>query len=310
MFASRAVVLPMLVMALVAAAPARAGAPDRRVHQERRLVVRADEATTLHLLRVAPGVVTTVVFNDDILPSSVDTKALAPLFAQVKVYPGVMVLRPSVAMPDSARPLVTARFAGEDAPRQVTFLLVTDPKEVDTLVEVSRHALSPEALGEELALLRGQCAATEAGFALLRAQCAQTGLGGAVLIGALGPEAVSFERPTKALNGPGLEVMGSTVLYRHLTTRVLAFTLGNALEAAPWVPGVARLTLLEADGKPGRVVLEAPVRMLEARLTPGMRGKVVVEWHMPKGLAPGARYLMEAWNQEGDRAVRWEGLSL
>ncbi|WP_158625112.1 DUF2381 family protein [Corallococcus terminator] len=310
MFASPGVVLPMLVVALGAAAPARAGAPDKRAHQERRLVVRADEAATLHLLRVAPGVVTTVVFNDDILPSSVDTKALAPLFAQAKVYPGVMVLRPSVAMPEASRPLITARFAGEDAPRQVTFLLVTDPMEVDTLVEVSRHALSPEALGEELALLRAQCAATEAGLALLRAQCAQTGLGGAVLIGALGPEAVLFERPVKALNGPGLEVVGSSMLYRHLTTRVMAFALGNAPDASPWVPGVARLTLLHGDGKPGRVVLEAPVRMLEARLTPGMRGQVVVEWQMPKGSDPGARYLLEAWNQEADRAVRWEGLSL
>ncbi|WP_147446549.1 DUF2381 family protein [Corallococcus sp. CA047B] len=310
MFASPGVVLPMLVVALGAAAPARAGAPDKRVHQERRLVVRADEAATLHLLRVAPGVVTTVVFNDDILPASVDTRALAPLFAQAKVYPGVMVLRPSVAMPDASRPLITARFAGEDAPRQVTFLLVTDPKEVDTLVEVSRHALSPEALGEELALLRAQCAATEAGLALLRARCDQTGLGGAVLIGALGQAPVSVERPVKALNGPGVKVVGSTVLYRHITTRVMAFTLGNAPEAAPWVPGVARLTLLDADGKPGRVVLEAPVRMLDARLTPGMRGQAVVEWHMPNGSEPGARYLMEAWNQEADRAVRWEGLSL
>ncbi|WP_147450169.1 DUF2381 family protein [Corallococcus carmarthensis] len=179
MLTPRVVVCPMLLMLLGAVVPAWASAPGPRVPRERKLVVRAEDAATLHLLRVAPGAVTTVVFNDDILPASVDAKALAPLFAQVKVYPGVMVLRPAVAMPDASRPLVTVRFAGEDAPRHVSFLLVTDPKEVDTVVEVSRHALSAEDLGEELSLLRGRCAAAEAGLATLRAQCDQTGLAGA-----------------------------------------------------------------------------------------------------------------------------------
>ena len=300
----------MLVMVLGAASPAWAGAPDTRVHQERRLVVRAEEATTLHLLRVAPGVVTTVVFNEDILPSSVDTRALAPLFAQVKVYPGVMVLRPSVAMPESARPLVTARFAGEDAPRQVTFLLVTAPKEVDTLVEVSRHALSAEALGEELALLRGHCAAAEAGLATLRAQCAQTGLGGAVLTGALGRADVTFKFVGNRVEGPGLNNKGKPRLYSHLLTRVLAFTLGNAPSAPPWTPGVARLIRVGPEGKTGRVVLEVPVRMLEAHVAPGRSGQAVVEWEMPMDAVPGASYALEVFNQEGDRSMRWEGLTL
>ena len=177
MLVLRVVVWPMLLVLLGAAAPEQ----PARVPRERKLVVRAEEAATLHLLRVAPGTVTTIVFNDDILPQSVDTKALAPLFNQVKVYPGVMVLRPAVAMPEASRPLISVRFAGEVAPRQVSFLLVTDPKEVDTVVEVSRHAMSVEDLGEALTLLRGQCAAAEAGLATLRAQCAQTGLAGAVL---------------------------------------------------------------------------------------------------------------------------------
>ncbi|WP_375742428.1 DUF2381 family protein [Corallococcus interemptor] len=301
----------MLLMLLGVAVPAWAGAPGPRAPRERKLVVRAEEATTLHLLRVAPGTVTTVVFNEDILPASVDTQALAPLFGQLKVYPGVMVLRPAVAMPESSRPLITARFAGEDAPRQVSFLLVTDPKEVDTVVEVSRHALSAEDLGEELALLRGRCVAAEAGLATLRAQCAQTGLAGAVLTGALGSEAVLVERSPAAVGTPGLKVVGSALLYRHIRTRLMTFTLRISPDAAAWVPGAGRLIQLGPDDKEERVIhREIPVRMLEARLAPGTSGQVVLEWHMPQDLVPQARYVLEVWNQEGDRSVRWKGLSL
>ncbi|RYZ43076.1 MAG: DUF2381 family protein [Myxococcaceae bacterium] len=300
-----------MLLVLSTAALAQPAGADKRVPPGRRLVVRADEATTLHLLRVAPGVVTTVVFNDDIVPSSVDTKALASLFAQVKVYPGVMVLRPSVAIPESARPLVTARFAGEDAPRQVTFLLVTDPKEVDTVVEVSRHALSAEALAEELILLRGRSAAAEAGFATLRAQCAQTGLGGAVLTGALEPYPMSLERLGTGFVEPGLKVVGGpAVLYSQLSTRMVAFNLENAPDMPPWMPGMARLVQVEPSGEAGRLILTAPVRMLEAGLAPGTSARAVVEWNMPKGSEPGSRYVLEVQNEQGDRVVRWEGLSL
>ncbi|RKG86261.1 DUF2381 family protein [Corallococcus terminator] len=299
-----------MLLVLSTAALAQPGTPDKRGPPGRRIVVRADEAATLHLLRVAPGVVTTVVFNDDIVPSSVDTKALAPLFAQVKVYPGVMVLRPSVSLPESARPLVTARFVGEDAPRQVAFMLVTDPKEVDTVVEVSRHALSAEALAEELTLLRGRSAAAEAGFATLRAQCAQTGLGGAVLTGALVPHPMSVKWLFTGLVDPGLEVVGSPVVYSQLSARVVAFTLKNAPDMPPWMPGMARLARVGQGGAPGRVILEAPVRMLEARLAPGTSVQAVVEWNMPEGSEPGSRYVLEVQNEQGDRTVRWEGLSL
>ncbi|NPC75710.1 DUF2381 family protein [Corallococcus exiguus] len=311
MLTPRVVVCPILLMLLGAAVPAWAGAPGPRVPRERKLVVRAEEATTLHLLRVAPGTVTTVVFNEDILPQSVDTKALAPLFGQLKVYPGVMVLRPTVAMPETSRPLITARFAGEDAPRQVSFLLVTDPKEVDTVVEVSRHALSAEDLGEELSLLRGRCVAAEAGLATLRAQCAQSGLAGAVLTGALGPEPVSVERPPTAVGTPGLTVVVRALLYRHIRTRLMAFSLRNSPDAAAWVPGEGRLIQLGPNEQEGQVIQrEIPVRMLEARLAPGASGQMVLEWHMPEDLDPRARYVLEVWNQEGNRSVRWEGLSL
>ncbi|NOJ98748.1 DUF2381 family protein [Corallococcus coralloides] len=310
MLTPRLVVCQILLMLLGAAVPAWAGAPGPRTPRERKLVVRAEEATTLHLLRVAPGTVTTVVFNEDILPASVEMKALAPLFGQLKVYPGVMVLRPAVAMPETSRPLITARFAGEDAPRQVSFLLVTDPKEVDTVVEVSRHALSAEDLGEELSLLRGRCVAAEAGLATLRAQCAQTGLAGAVLTGALGPEPVSMEWAPKAVEASGLEVVRSALLYRHIQTRLMAFTLRNPPGSALWVPGVGRLIQLGPDEKEGQVIhREIPVRMLEDRLAPGASGQVVLEWHLPEGLDPQARYVVEVWNQEGDRSVRWKGLS-
>lgn len=302
----------MLMMLLGAAVPAWAVAPGARVTRERKLVVRAEEATTLHLLRVAPGTVTTVVFNDDILPASVDTKALAPLFTQLKVYAGVMVLRPAVAVPEASRPLITVRFASENAPRQMSFLLVTDPKEVDTVVEVSRHALSAEDLGEELSLLRGRCAAAEAGLATLREQCSQTGLAGAVLTGALGPKPVFVERtPTATEAAPGLKVVGIELLYRHVRTRLMVFTLRNSPDAAAWIPGMGRLSQLGPDEKEGRVIQrEIPVRMLEARLAPGASGQVVLEWHMPQDLDSQARYVLEVWNQEGDRSVRWKGLSL
>lgn len=302
------VVLVLLVSAVsVAQSPQKAVG---RVRKERQVLLRADEAATLHMLRVAPGVVTTVLFDADILPESVERASLEKLFARVDVYARAVILKPALDMPGVSPPLLAVRFAGEAAPSRVTFLLTTDATEVDAQVEVFRRELPSEELGAELTSLRARCAATEAGLAALRAQCAVSGLGGAILTGVIDQEGVRstfFEiSPVES----GLEAPGPLSLYRSGATRAFVTTLSNPRDARTWTPEMARLTRLGMDGKPASAPEFVPVLMLEKRLQPGASGLAVVEWRVPAGQAPGLGYVLEVLDHAGVPVLRWDRVPL
>jgi hypothetical protein len=76
-----------------------------------------------------------------------------------------------------------------------------------------------------------------------------------------------------------------------------------------WVPGVARLTRLDAEGRHTDEVLEAPVHMQEARLRPGQSARAVVQWRAPVDRAR-AVYALEVMDAARRQAVRWARVEL
>jgi uncharacterized protein (TIGR02268 family) len=306
--------LPWSVVLVVMLLGTRAGA---QAHDEgtwalkaRRIFLPApDKAPGAQVLRVAPGVVTTVLFDTPIIPASVDREALGRRFPRLVVDPGALVLKPAARMPEEDPPRLTVRFADEAAPASVTFLLTTDAREVDVSVEVVRKPASAEELAAELTELRARCAATEAGLGALRRQCALSGLAGAILSGVVGEAGVSAQRVTPLpVEGKGL-FMYPALFFRAQGWAAVALDLLNPPDAAPWEPGAARLRRWGRDGQPMGEALEVPVRLLEARVEPGQRARAVVEWPLEAGVTPGD-YALEVLDRTGRRGIRWERLGL
>ncbi|NOK35799.1 DUF2381 family protein [Corallococcus exercitus] len=297
-------VMPLVLTVLMSTtAVAQSRTPTARERKARQLTLRAEEPPVLLPLRVAAHEVTTVTFDAPIVPESVDRSVLAPFFSRVAVHEDVLVLKASMDVPAGKEPVITVRFAGPGAPAQVGFVLTTVEAEVDSQVEVFRQGLTAQDLGKELADLRARCAVTEAGLATLRAQCAHSGLGGAVLMGVINREGVSVEHLPKPSLSPGMTAEGPHVLYRAENTRALSTSLINAVGAAPWIPGFARMTPRGPSALPAR---EFPLLMQVKQLSPGEQATVVVEWHALPDLPAGTPFTLELLDAKGERGVRWE----
>jgi uncharacterized protein (TIGR02268 family) len=303
------VVLVMMVALMGAAAGAPPDAGGDRARRDPRIVLSGQEDAKDPVLRVAPGVVTTVLFDTPIVPASVDREALRGLFSHLVVDPSALVLKPARAMPLKAPPRLTVRFADESAPAHVTFVLVTDAHEVDASVEVVRKPASAEELATELTALRARCAATEAGLGALRRQCALSGLAGAILSGVVGYAGISAREVTSYPSESGIKADGPFFFFRAQGWAAMALDLDNPPDATPWEPGVARLRRWGKDGQPEGETLEVPVQLLGERLEPGERARVVVEWPQEAGAPPGD-YSLEVLDRTGRRGVRWERLGL
>lgn len=302
-------VLVMMVALTGAAAGAQPEEGGERARKDQRLILSGPEASEDRVLRVAPGVVTTVLFDTPILPASVDREGLGGLFTHLVVDPSALVLKPAKAMPRKAPPRLTVRFADELAPASVTFVLVTDAHEVDASVEVLRRTASAEELATQLTELRARCAATEAGLGALRRQCALSGLAGAILSGVVGDLGVSTRQITSYPTKSGINAIHPFIFFRAQGWAAVALNLFNPPGEAPWEPGVARLRRWGKDGQPEGDALEVPVHLLEGRLEPGQRARVVVEWPLEAG-APSGDYALEVLDRAGRRAVRLERLGL
>lgn len=303
------VVLVMMVALMGAAAGAPPDAGGGRARREQRLVLSGQEDAKDPVLRVAPGVVTTVLFDTPIVPASVDRETLGGLFTHLVVDPSALVLKPARAMPPKAPPRLTVRFADESAPARVTFVLMTDAHEVDASVEVVRKPASAEELATQLTELRARCAATEAGLGALRRQCALSGLAGAILSGVVGAAGISARGITSNATESGIKAVRPFLFFRAQGWAAMALDLDNPPTAAPWEPGVARLRRWGKDGQPEGETLEVPVQLLGERLEPGARARVVVEWPLEAGAPPGD-YSLEVLDRTGRRGVRWERLGL
>jgi uncharacterized protein (TIGR02268 family) len=302
-----AVLVLMLLGARAVAQPREEG--TRALKARRIFLADAGKASRDQVLRLAPGVVTTVLFDTPIVPASVDREALGRRFTHFVVDPSALVLKPAEELPEKDPPRLTVRFAGEAAPSSATFLLTTDAREVDVSVEVVRKPASAEELAAELTELRARCAVTEAGLGALRKQCALSGLAGAILSGVVGDEGVSAQRLTPTPLWEGIIFVPPAYFFRAHGWAAVALYLDNPPDAAPWEPGVARLRRWGKSGQPEGDARDVPVHLVEGRLEPGERARVVVEWLLEAG-APQEDYSLEVLDRTGRRGVRWERLGL
>lgn len=302
---SLAMAVSVLLVGSVALAQPQATKRWKRI--ERSVSVGAAAPDSVRELRLAPHVVTTVLFDTNILPDAVALEGLRELFTRLEVQANHLLLKPAVAMPAKGVPPLVVRFADTSAPQRLVLVLKTDAAEVDSVVEVLRRPATAEQLEAELAALRAQYAALEGRLAAARRPVLQEGLAGAVLSGAVGNgvvettvEARSIERGLKA---PQL------VAYRSSQWVVLSMKLQNWAGEAPWVPGSARLMRLGTDGRPTGEIIETPVLLHEERIPPGQSARAAVQWRAPADGGPLA-YELEVMDATRRRSVRWERVEL
>jgi uncharacterized protein (TIGR02268 family) len=297
--------LVLMVSVLLASAGALAqpqGAkPWKRVERSVSLDAGAEEAT--QALRLAPNVVTTILFNSDIDVKAVDVENLRALFSRVEVQPQLLVLRPAVAMPAKGVPPLVVRFADASAPQRLVFVLTTEQSEVDSVVDVLRQPVPAEELEAQLVALRSHCEELEARLAAVRKQALPRGLAGAILSGAIEEAGVTRQEEANLPISRGLLAL-KLDSYRSRQWLAFSMKLENPAGSSPWVPGLARLTRLDSEGRPLGGVLEAPVQLREARLAPGQSALAVAQW--PLSADDGAAaYALEVLDAAGRRGVRW-----
>jgi uncharacterized protein (TIGR02268 family) len=297
----------MVCVVLVgSAAPAQELAGGRR-KMEQVIVLKEDEKQTSHVLRLAPGTATLVLFDPLLLRGSVDTRALQT-FERAEVTERSLVLRPAEELNPDAPLNLTVRFADGESPQQMELTLTSEPGVVDTQVEVRRGSESKARLAAELVKLRGLCAATEAGLAPLRARCARAGLAGLFISGEMdSEEGVRAHSPTTWPAELGLRQKQVTI-FRMRGTVMVGAQLENPAGGAPWMAGPARLVRLDARGQPLEEARSLHVLMEPERLAPGGTAWVAVQWEESLD-APATAVQLEVADAVG-RGLRWERLEL
>jgi uncharacterized protein (TIGR02268 family) len=268
-----------LVVPLVATAVWAAPEPvPARLLKARQVLLREGPGVSAEL-RVHPKFLTTLAFEVDLLPGSVDVEQPERV-RLVEAAGRVVVLEPVEALAEGEQVRLSVTFARGSAPLRAVLTLVPHPSEVDSQVRV--------VLSERLA----RAAVAEARE--------QSGLMSLLLSGgeALGQNLVGDQLHATVLS-EGLKA-NTPWLYRGGAQRVLAVLVRNPEGAASWEPRVVWLTSGSSGSKP--VALSA--RMRVPRLLSGESGWVLIPW-------PGeetASVRVEVRERESGRGFRlsWE----
>ncbi|NOK05860.1 MULTISPECIES: DUF2381 family protein [unclassified Myxococcus] len=305
MFPPGSLVMTAVVLLLGTAALAQTPDTKRWRRIERAVVLSAGAGEPVQRLRLAPGVVTTVLLDSDAVMESDLPDALRGLFTRLDVTETHLLLQPAVAMPARGVPPLVLRFTDAAAPQRLVLELTTEGSVVDSVVDVRRHPAAVAQLEAELVALRERNALLEARLATARRPLPQPGLANAVLSGAIGPTGVLVkwmgDRPSET--GLKVQQLGS---YRSGSWLTLAVKLENPLGEAPWQPGIARLTHLDSDGRSTGETMELPLLLQEPRLLPGQSAVAVVQWPAPT--RPPPAYALEIWDTGRRRGARWARL--
>jgi uncharacterized protein (TIGR02268 family) len=254
-------------------------------------------------VRVAPGIPTTLNFDADIDPRTVEVAAPGRVTLLDKGVKSI-TLTPVAALRDAVA--LRVRFADPALTLEPVFSLRTDPKEVDAQVTAYRDARAPELLRAQVAELEARCAACEAQLAALRERTPPTGPAALVLSGVLGESGVSVNLANHCETGPGAGGVACHDARRFRAEKwvVVAMGVQNAPGGPEWKPGGAWL-VNDASGErfAARVVAMAP-----AVLAPGTAGRVVVEFAKPPD-SLGKVVRMEVQEAAGARHLSISGVT-
>jgi uncharacterized protein (TIGR02268 family) len=135
----------MLVLTTLAGMAAVAGEPGvERQMRKRHITLSAEAPAAMHVVHVAAGTATVLLFDSPVLPASLELGASRERFERVDITEGAVILLPRMELTPQERIPLTLRFADGHIPNRVTFALMGQPGEVDLQVRVFRTALAPE----------------------------------------------------------------------------------------------------------------------------------------------------------------------
>ncbi|WP_164001580.1 DUF2381 family protein [Pyxidicoccus caerfyrddinensis] len=267
-----------------------------RTRKERRVTLSAAPVE----IRVAPGTVTTLVFDASLDRQSVELDRTR--FALVDVGDRTLILEPLAELKGEVA--LRVRFADASQPES-KFNLITHPAEVDSQVRLFRDARSPEAMQAQVAELEARCAACEAALAALRERNETTGVAGMALAKQFETRGVRVDW-LKTWSSSGAGGLRAKSVRRYLAESwvVLAVTVQNT-SGQPWRTDGAWL-VSESTGTREEA---RTVAMASETLLPGGMGLVVVEFSSPRGL-PGEVFRLVVQGADGNRPLSVEGVAI
>ncbi|MCP3137151.1 DUF2381 family protein [Pyxidicoccus sp. QH1ED-7-1] len=240
-----------------------AGEPGvERQMRQRHITLSAETPAATHVVHVAAGTVTVLLFDSPVLPASLELGASRERFERVDITEGALILLPRMELTPQERIPLTLRFADGHIPNRVTFALMGQPGEVDRQVRVFRTALAPEALVEHLSAVQARCEDSGRFANLLFSRNVESGIVAEPL----------NHRPSTEEEPPRLYAAGMRAFIAP-GFLVLEATLFLAKGQAPWRPGRVQVRVEKTEE-------EVPVRATDLdvpTLLPGSEGRLVLE---------------------------------
>jgi uncharacterized protein (TIGR02268 family) len=252
---------------------------------------------------VAPGTPTTLNFDADINPQSVELDPQGRI-KLLSVAARAITLTPVAEL--SAAVALRVRFADACSALEPELSLRTDAAEVDAQVTVYRDARAAELMLAQVAELEARTTACEKEVAGLRERGGATGPASLVVSGQVdgqGVKAADVDCQAGANTGRLLCDDGQRLLAN--TWVVVSARLVNPRGQPEWKPGGAWLVSESRRERiPARVVVLEP----EA-LAPESAGMLAVEFARPP-LRPGEVYRVEVQETEGSRHLSIPGVTM
>ena len=271
---------------LAAAQPA----PAARQRVNRGVVLSVEAPEPVDTLRLAPGSLTSLVFDAPLDKTSVELEGRDGPIRLVDMGALSLLLEAALELNPSERWLLRVRFLDRAPPERAVFALGSHPTLVDNEVRVSRRTLAPDTCQAELSRLRSRCtqAPSPADFAL------------AGWIGEKGVGALPIKTDT---GGQSASELSMTVGWAYFTDAWVVVLVGVQNHGPqPWVPAQAKLTSPEQDT---RALIRA-VRMHEPAIAPGETALIAVEAASPP--KPGATFSLELADAAGQRTLVLTGV--
>ena len=286
----------MLALTTFTGMTAVAGEPGaERQMRQRHITLAAEAPAATHVVHVAAGTATVLLFDSPVLPASLELGAARERFERIDITERALILLPRMELTPQERIPLTLRFADGHMPHRVTFALMAQPGQVDLQVRVFRAALTPEALVEHLGAVQARCEDSGRFSNVLFSR----DLGNGVTVeqltyredadeGAPPPQAVDL----RAFVARGLLALEATLLLPQ--------------GQAPWRPGRVEVRVEKSLSE------TIPIRAVDLdvrALRPGTQGRLVLELRAGPGI-PARPLQIEVHEQGGHRRVRLKGIQL
>ncbi|MCP3163344.1 DUF2381 family protein [Myxococcus qinghaiensis] len=299
-----ALLRPVAILSLLlgVAASAQPLPPDRE-RQERRVALSSSPAEPVPELRVAAGVLTSLVFDVPLDRGSVELEG-RERFRLVDVGDRALLLEPAVDLGPGERLGLRVRFASSAMQDRGVFVLVSHAAQVDTRVEVFRRKDSIELLQAELMDTRAQLKAQTEENQKLRVLRDSGGPIELILSGAL-DHRVRVNRIKRAMergHEGALKFMNGATFRADTWAAISVKVRTNGKRG--WAPVSARVVNSKSGVRLGVIGVRSALPQGE----PEGAGLVVIETEVPPWL-PGELWHLELLDSDGAVQVVVPGIA-